>query len=64
MCKELKGICTKKTVMEITDELVNAQDKFIILALFNGIMGEDMIELRELKVKDIDFKKKYNQCSR
>lgn len=57
MCKELKGICTKKTVMEMVDEFINAQDKFIILALFNGIMGEDMIELRELKVKDIDFEK-------
>lgn len=55
--KKIKVTITKDEVVEITDELVNAQDKFIILALFNGIMGEDMIELRELKVKDIDFEK-------
>ena len=55
--KKIKVTITKDEVVEITNELVNAQDKFIILALFNGIMGEDMIELRELKVKDIDFEK-------
>lgn len=53
--KKLKVIITKDELMEIIREIVNAQDKFIVMALFNGISGEDMVEIRELKVSDVDF---------
>lgn len=54
---DLKGIYKKEEVIAFAEDLINAQDKFILLALFNGIMGDDMVELRELKVADIDFEK-------
>ena len=38
--------------------LDNAQDKFIVLAVYNGIAGKsNMSELLNLKVEDVDFKK-------
>lgn len=57
MYKKIKGIYSESEVITMINELVNAQDKFIIMALFNGISGEDMIELRELKTSDVDFEK-------
>lgn len=56
MSKKIKGIFDRTDVDSVIHELTNAQDKFIVMALFNGISGEDVCELRGLKVSDIDFK--------
>lgn len=57
--KEVKdGLVSKKEVMSYIDILENEQDKFIIYALFNGISGKEVEELRTLKVEQIDFENK------
>ncbi len=44
---------TRNQIKNICSAFLNAQDKFIVYALFNGIMGKDYVELRFLKVTDI-----------
>ncbi|HGM3507327.1 TPA: hypothetical protein ACKOR7_001903 [Clostridioides difficile] len=44
---------TRNQIKNICSAFLNAQDKFIVYALFEGIMGKDYIELRYLKVSDI-----------
>ena len=44
---------TKSQILDICDLLLNACDKFIIYAMFCGILGKEYDELRNIKVKDI-----------
>lgn len=44
---------TKREIQELCDVFINAQDKFIVYALFCGIMGKDYTDLVNLKVTDI-----------
>lgn len=52
------GLLSKKEVMSYIDILENEQDKFILYALFNGIAGKEVEELRTLKTNQIDLKNK------
>lgn len=54
----LSRLYTKEEIIEICDTLVNPCDKFIIYALFNGIQGKQLKDLRELKTENIDLNKK------
>ena len=38
----------------IEDSCINPQDAFLFRAVFEGVLGTDMIELRKLKISDID----------
>lgn len=49
---------TKQEIIDICDSLVNAQDRFIVYALFSGIRGNKYEDLVKLKVKDINFETK------
>lgn len=40
---------------DIIDKLVYYQDKAVLMLAFYGIVGEDMIEMKNLKKSDIDF---------
>lgn len=53
-----EGLLTKKEVMSYIDILDNEQDKFIIYAMFKGIGGKEVEELRTLKSEQVDFKNK------
>lgn len=54
-----KEYITRKELSEIANKLENYQDKFILFAIYHGITGfSELSELRELKVSDIDFKKR------
>lgn len=46
---------TRKEIREVCNLFYNAQDKFIVYALWNGIMGNDYEDLLNLKVEDILF---------
>lgn len=46
---------TKEEVQDICNTFINAQDKFIIYALFCGIDGKARTDLLHLKVDQIDF---------
>ena len=46
---------TKQEIIDICDALANAQDKFIIYALFSGIRGNKYSDLVNLKVEDVNF---------
>lgn len=52
------GLLSKKEIMSYIDILDNEQDKFIVYALFKGIAGKEVEELRTLKTKQVDFKNK------
>lgn len=52
------GLVSKEEVMSYIDILENEQDKFIVYALFNGISGKEVEELRTLKVEQIDLENK------
>lgn len=58
MTSNEKGIITKKELLDVIDLLDNEQDKFILMALFNGIAGKQAQDLLNLKSTDIDFKNK------
>ena len=49
---------TKQEIIDICDSLVNAQDRFIVYALFSGIRGNKYEDLVKLQVKDINFETK------
>ena len=49
---------TKQEIIDICNSLVNAQDRFIVYALFSGIRGNKYEDLVKLKVKDINFETK------
>lgn len=46
---------TKEEAYDLVDSLVNFQDKAYILGIYEGIGGEEMYELRSLKLENIDF---------
>ena len=52
------NLFTKEEIIDICNSLVNAQDKFILYALFSGIRGNKYEDLVKLKTKDINFKTK------
>lgn len=58
MTSNEKGIITKKDLLNVIEMLDNEQDKFILMALFNGIAGKQAQDLLNLKRTDIDFKNK------
>lgn len=58
MASNEKGIITKKELLDVIDLLDNEQDKFILMALFNGIAGKQAQDLLNLKRTDIDFENK------
>lgn len=53
-----EGLVSKESVMSYIDILENEQDKFIVYAMFCGIAGKEVEELRTLKVNQVDFKNK------
>ena len=52
-----KSIITRRTLYELIDGLVNPSDAFIMLALFEGIEGENYCELVNLKMSDFNGNK-------
>ena len=44
---------TKTQILDICDLLLNACDKFIIYAMFCGILGKEYDDLRNIKIKDV-----------
>lgn len=52
-----KSIITRKTLYELIDNLINPSDAFIMLALFEGIEGENYCELVNLKMSDFNENK-------
>ena len=49
-------IFTKQEVLTMCEYFINYSDKFLIYALFNGIMGKSYNEIRQLKVEQVDRK--------
>ena len=51
-------IFTKEEVLKMCEYFINYSDKFLIYALFNGIMGKSYDEIRQLKVTQVsdDYK--------
>ena len=52
-----KSIITRNTLYELIDGLINPSDAFIMLALFEGIEGENYCELVNLKMSDFNGNK-------
>ncbi len=48
-----KGILNREDVLSIINQCQNPCDKFIILALFEGIQGKNFCEVRNIKYNDI-----------
>lgn len=46
---------SKKELMEIINRLENAQDKFIVLGIYSGLMRVSNADFLNLKVSDVDF---------
>ena len=55
--KDIKGIYTKEEVEVAIENLINPLDKFIVMAIYNGISGNRFTELLNLKKSDINFGK-------
>ena len=54
----IKGYITEKQLKEGLVKLDNAQDKFVVLALYKDLCGKNPIDdLTKLKSKDVDFEK-------
>lgn len=51
-----KGIYSKDEVEMAVENLINPIDKFIVMAIFNGINGDKNVELINLKKSNIDLK--------
>ena len=57
---KVKGYVTEKELREGMLKLDNALDKFLLMAIYNGIVGRScMSDLINLKKKDVDFE---NHC--
>lgn len=52
----IDNLITKEELDALVNELENPQDQFILYALFNGIYGKQAVELRNLRVDQIDLK--------
>ena len=50
-----KSIITREELYSWLDELINPSDAFIMLALFEGLEGENYCELVNLKMSDFDI---------
>ncbi len=48
---------TEEELQDLVNSLVNFQDKFYIQAIYEGIDGKEMYELRSLTLNDIDMNK-------
>jgi len=44
---------TEEELIKIEDKLVNAQDKYVLRALFEGVRGQQFSEIRNLKIDDV-----------
>lgn len=51
-------IITREQLLDICRMMPNASDSFIFLCLFEGIKGNDYMEIRQIKKEDINFKEK------
>ena len=51
-------IITRDQLLEICQMMPNASDSFIFLCLFEGIKGNDYMEIRQITKEDINFKDK------
>lgn len=51
-----RNILTKKDITKLINSVINYRDKFIILAIFEGIKGKNFCEIINLKLDDIDEK--------
>lgn len=57
--KKIKGYITPEELTGALLLLDNAQDRFILVAIYNGIAGKNsMSELLQLKTKSVDFNRK------
>lgn len=57
--KKIKGYISSEELKKILLLVDNAQDRFLIMAVYNGIAGKNnMSELLSLKVEDVNFKNK------
>lgn len=54
--EKIKGYVAFEELKKGLSCLENPQDKFIVLAIYNGISGKQMADLLNLKVEDVDFK--------
>lgn len=50
-----KTTITRAEIKRLQDALVNDQDKFLVECLWNGLYGEKLSEIINLKISDIDF---------
>lgn len=50
-----KEYITKEELLGALEEIQNPQDRFILYGLYCNIQGKDFINLRNLKIKDIDL---------
>lgn len=48
-----KNLFTKEEIIDICNTFANSQDRFIIYALWYGICGKQIIDLRSIKLTDI-----------
>lgn len=56
---KIKGFISREELIGAVKGLTNPQDQFILMAIYNGIAGKNsMSDLLNLKVKDVDFKRK------
>lgn len=55
--KRDNSFITRKELTEMENELSNANDIALLECLFAGIKGQDLIEIRELKISDFDREK-------
>lgn len=49
-----KSIITRETLYDLLQQLPNPSDKFVILALFEGIKGKEFCEIVNLKMSDFE----------
>ena len=49
-------IITRKDLLHVISDFLNVSDKALLLAIFEGICGDNMCDLVNLKCEDIEFK--------
>lgn len=49
---------SKEEVLQMIHRLDNAQDKFIIYGIFNGLISSSNSDILQIKVSDVDFENK------
>lgn len=48
-------LCTKEGFLEFINQMENAQDRFVFMAMFEGIKGKEYSEIIDLKISDINY---------